>query len=308
MKKSEEVRNRLLVEKYKPKCIEDLLLEPKIKNKFLEFVKNNDCSNLLFSGHAGCGKTSSANIIGNSISDNVLFLNASSETGVDTVRNKIQVFCASKSISLDDDGKGDLKIVILDEVDGSSTQFQYALKENIEKFYGTTRFIFTSNNPHNIDPAIRSRCTEFEFGNIDRKLIAKRLIEILKNEKIKFDKENVVNIIKGIGTDMRKLLNTIQQLTIDGELTKFVSSNEKHLNILNMLKNEELTKIRKYISEEGINYDGLIKYLFNNVKEISSDNWTTLMVDLSEVATKIKIGVDPDIAFSAGLVTIMEDK
>ena len=64
----------------------------------------------------------------------------------------------------------------------------------------------------------------------------------------------------------------------------------------------------KYISEEGINYDGLIKYLFNNVKEISSDNWTTLMVDLSEVATKIKIGVDPDIAFSAGLVTIMEDK
>ena len=303
MSLSNDVRNRLLVEKYKPTTIQDLLLDDHMKAKFQEFVDKKDCGTLCLWGSPGNGKTSSAKILANAISETVLFMNASSESSVDNVRNIIQPFCMTQA-SFDDDS--DVKIVILDEFDGSSTQFQYALKENIEKYYGTTRFIFTSNNPHNIDPAIRSRCQEYEFGNIDKKLIARRLVEILKKEEVEFDVENVKNIIRGIGTDMRKLLNTIQGLIVDNKLTKFVSSNEKHDTIIKMITQQDLTGVRKFISEEGVNYDGLLKYMLDHTKDISKDNWATIMVDISDMAFRMKVGVDPDIAFSAGLVTIME--
>jgi replication factor C small subunit len=299
---SDEVRNRLLVEKYKPKKIEDLLLEKHMKDKFLEFVEQKDIPILLLKGIPGVGKTASARILAHAISDSVLFMNASSETGVDIVRSRIQPFCMNQTL----DDESDIKIVILDEIDGASTQFQYALKENIEKFYGTTRFIFTSNNAHNIDPAIRSRCQEYEFGNIDKKLIARRLVEILKKENIKFDVENIKNVIRCVGTDMRKLLNEIQRLTVDGKLSKFVSSNDKHDVIMDLIKGKDVSGIRKYISEEGVNYDGLLKYMLNNCESLG-ESWPNIMIDISDVAYKMKVGVDPDIALSAGLVQIMEN-
>jgi DNA polymerase III delta prime subunit len=302
---SDSIRNKLYVEKYKPQTIDDVLLEPHLKKKFKEYIENKDVPTLLMHSPPRTGKTSCAKLIAEGITEDWMFINASSETSIDVIRTKVEPFCVTQSL------ESDLKIVVMDEVDGSSMNFQYALKENIEKFYNSTRFIFTSNNPHNIDPAIRSRCQEFEFGNINKKTIAKRLIEILKAEDTKFTLENVTNIIKGIGTDMRKLLNELQRLTItSGEgkiLEKFVSTSDKHCKVLEMIKNKELTAIRKYISEEGVNYDGLLKFMLNNASKISASNWAQVMIDISDVSYRMKVGVDNDIAFSAGLVTIMEN-
>jgi replication factor C small subunit len=297
---SVDVRKRLWVEKYKPETIEDVILPKHYKDKFIQFITEKDCPNMILTGDPGGGKTTCAKMIAEAITEDWLFMNASSETSIDSVRNKIQPFC--RAMSVDDSG---LKIVVLDEVDGASTNFQHALKENIEKFYGSTRFIMTSNNPHNIDPAIHSRCQKYEFGEVDKKVLAKRLYEILKTEGVKFDGENLKNIIKSIGGDIRKCLVELQKLTVDGVLTPFVSSDVKHIKIMELLKQKELNGIRKYISEEGVNYDGILKYMLDHAQELG-DEWPSVMIDISDVAYRIKVGVDEDIAFSAGLINIME--
>lgn len=300
---SEEIRNRLFVEKYKPKTIDDVLLEPHLKSKFKEFIDSGNVETIMLSGTPGNSKTTCAKLIAEGITDDWIFINASEDTSVDVVRNKIERFCITESLA------GDIKVVILDEFDGASITFQQALKQNIEKFYGTTRFIFTTNNPQNVDPAIRSRCQEFTFGNIDKKEIYKRLVSILKEEEIEFDKDNLVNILKSIGTDVRKLLMELQRLTLekDGKkvLQPLTSTDEKFITIMSYIKEKDVTKVRKYITEEGVNHGPLLKYMLNNAKQFG-DEWPSIMMDISDIAYRMKVGVDPDIAFSAGIVSIME--
>src|SRR5690606_37316698 len=99
---------------------------------------DNPPPHLLFEGPAGCGKTSAAKILAqDSLNCQYLYINASDESGIDTVRNKIVSFTQTKSFD------GNIKIVILDEADGIGFQAQGALRGIMEEFAGNTRFILT---------------------------------------------------------------------------------------------------------------------------------------------------------------------
>ena len=126
------------------------------------------------------------------------------------------------------------------------------------------------------------------------------------NEGVKFDLPNLVKIIKDYGSDMRRIINQVQLLTSNGELGQYTTNDENQENILNLIKTKKFTEARKYIGEHSVNIDGLIKYLMNNAKELTKERWIEVVVELGEIAYRTKVGVDPEIAFMAGLATIMQ--
>lgn len=197
----------LWTEKYRPQKLEDLIVPHRIKQKLQKGVYQN----LLFYGGPGSGKTSSAKIL--SQGHPTLYVNCSSETGVDTVRNKISEFCSTLSLL---DGERKLKVVILDEFDGVSDQYMKALRGTIEQFHKSARFIATCNYFNKIPDNIQSRfeCINFDFSDEEEKEIMKsylhRIYEICKIEGMQIDKSALLELVKRKFPDLRNTINVLQ--------------------------------------------------------------------------------------------------
>jgi replication factor C small subunit len=299
------VDSTLWVEKYKPTSIDDVLCPDHLKTKFKEYIDSNDIPSLLFQGTAGNGKTTCARLIANKISEDVLFINASNESGIDVVRNKIEPFCAVQGL-----GDG-FKVVILDEMEMSSENFQTALREVIERFYETTRFILTCNFINKVIEPLKSRTQEYKFGDIKQIEILKRCFAILNAENVSYEKKNVAKVVTNLGTDMRRIINALQQLTVtkDGEkeLAQYTSMEERQMEVLKLIKAKKLSELRKYIGEHNLGADELVKFIFNKSfeKELGS-RWVEILAELSETAYRLKVGVDPEITLVNGVSQIMQ--
>ena len=291
----QSVDSSLWVEKYKPMCIDDLLLEDSLKEKFKEYISNKDIPTLLFYGIQGSGKTASARIIAKAVTDDILFINASNESGIDTVRRKIEPFCMVQSMS------SSTKIIILDEMEMASDSFQTALREMIERFYKTTRFILTCNFYNKVIDPLKSRTQEFRFGNVKPIVIMKRCMAILKAENVEYTNDNLAKIIKNLGIDIRKIINTLQKLTVekDGKrvLNPFTTIEEKQSELLQMIKDKKLTEVRKFISENNLNVEEVARFLFNQSfeKKITEDKWVVAVGHMGECINSMKMSVDPEI-------------
>jgi replication factor C small subunit len=194
----------------------------------------------------------------------------------------------------------------------SSEHFQTALREVIEKFYKTTRFIFTCNFVNKVIEPLKSRTQEFKFGDINKIDIMKRLFAILKQEGVEFKKEDVAAVIKDLGTDMRRIINTLQKLTEKREdgslyLTKLSSLDEKQGELLDLIKNKKLTDFRKSLGKSNIGADEFIKFLFNKAFDKQLGNrWVEIIAELSEAAYRLKLGVDPEITVINTVCQVMQ--
>jgi len=147
------------------------------------------------------------------------YINASNETSVDVVRERIEKWCSTFSII---EGGATMKGVILDELDGVSDQFSKALKATMEKFEKNSRFIATTNHINKIPDAVRSRFEEISFDFTDEeesevfKGYCKRVYEICKLEGITISKEALVELVKRKFPDMRNILRVLQGYANEG--------------------------------------------------------------------------------------------
>jgi replication factor C small subunit len=300
------IDSTLWVEKYKPATIDDVIIEHSLKTKFKEYITTKDIPCLLFAGAAGVGKTSCAKLIARSISEDVMFINASSESGIDVVRHKIEPFCVTQSFS---DG---FKVVILDEMEMSSDNFQTALREVIEKFYSTTRFILTCNFVNKVIEPLKSRTQEYKFGNINQVDILKRCLAILDAEKVEYDKKNVGKVVKNLGTDVRRIINALQRLTaeVDGKkvLMNYTTTEEKQAILLDYVKTGKLSDFRKFIGEHNLPVEEVAKFLFNKSfdKQISEKNWIECVVITGDIVNSMKNSIDPEITLIHGVLQLIK--
>jgi len=215
--------NNLWVQKYRPSTLDEMVLSEE-NRKFFSSIKD-EIPNLLFVGTPGIGKTTIAKIIVQDILKcQYLYINASDENGIDTIRSKVSGFSQTKSID------GALKVVILDEADGITIDGQRALRNTMEEYSAFTRFILTANYKHKIIPAIQSRTQYFDLSP-DIHSVVNRVLLILKKEKITIpstEQVNLVRIIKDNFPDIRKIINTIQKYSISGtfEIKEKLQKNE----------------------------------------------------------------------------------
>ena len=181
------------VEKYRPQTINDLIITESLRSQVKTWIEEGQIPNLgLFSSTPGTGKTSFAKVIANELNADCMFVNASKESGIDLVRNKLQNFAST--VSLD----GMIKIAFLDEVDGTTGEMQKSIRGFIEEFTQNCRFIMTGNYINRIIGPVLNRLSIIDFDAMFNKnyseigkQILNRLEFILKNENVEYDVETL---------------------------------------------------------------------------------------------------------------------
>ena len=261
--------SNLLVEKYRPKTLNDIVLSKDDRLFFESLKSKQDIPHLLFAGVQGSGKTSLAKIIVTEILDcQYLYLNASDENGIDTIRGKISGFAKTKSV----DGK--TKVVLLDEGDQISLDAQKALRNIIEEYASNTRFIITCNYLFKIIPALQSRTQIFNLiPPIEG--VVHRIKQILQNENILLEENQKPLLLEHIRKnlpDIRRIINDIQKFTISGKLSiKGEGDSQVFSNHLldKIFNKQNIFEIRKYVIENEkqffSDYKLLLKHLFECV-------------------------------------------
>lgn len=216
-------------ERYKPSCIDDLIVPIEIKEKLKRYVQTQDIPNIgLFSSNPGTGKSSTAHAIIKEIGGEALWINASMEKGIDVLRGKVGKF-ASQS-SFDDN----IKIVVMDEFDHFTKDGQAAFRGFIDEFSENCRFIFTGNYKEKIIQPLLDRLEVYDFNSFDKATMIRpifdRLKFILDNEKIHYDPKSLVPVINTYYPRIRSMVGALQKFSQDGEF----KVNEHELDDINV--------------------------------------------------------------------------
>jgi replication factor C small subunit len=299
----------LWVEKYRPQTLDEMVLSDKNKSVFDKFKQQEGIPNLLFAGPAGIGKTSLAKILCNSVLQcQYLYINASDENGIDTIRSKVTNFSRTKSF----DGK--IKCIILDETDGLTVDAQRALRNTMEEHSAITRFILTANYNHRVIPPLQSRCQSFDLTPpVDR--CVDRVMHILSIENVKLaDEDKLHKFVKTCYPDLRKCINEIQKNIIDGELQldNLIKVKDAFVEALYKITTQGLSlKARKKVIENehvfGGDYTELLRAMFNYIHdEHTIDDVTKAeqLVMVSEHMYRAAFVMDPEINFYTCLLNL----
>ena len=297
--------NKLWVEKYRPTKLEDIVISSTNRTILESCLKDKCIPNFFFHGKPGIGKTTLAKII---VKDMLLcqyiYINASDENGIDTVRTKINNFSVTKSID------GNIKVVILDEVDGLTMDAQRALRNTMEEYSDYVRFILTANFSHRVIPAVQSRCQTLDMTpSIDDYM--NRCEYILKSEQIKYNKDDLDQLRKYY-PDLRKCINEVQKNSTTNTLQ--MQSNETNESfasaIVKLLGSNAVFKVRKHVIENehvfGGDYINLLRSIYNNIdsSDIKSLQKKESLITISEYMYRSAFVADQEINFYTCLLCL----
>ena len=279
-------------EKYRPKSLEELVLPTTTFEALHHYITEQDVPHLLMYGAPGSGKTTIANILIDSIPCAALRLNASGkDRGIDVVRNEITRFAGSMR------GRGiKFKIVFLDEADGISQDAQQALRNTIETYASSCRFILTANDVDKIHPAVRSRCTQFPLTSFSSDNALTYLMGIMVKEGIKNVQEDALKkVVKAYYPDIRTMVNSVQFASHSGEFdVKALSGSVvSPALIMQLYKAGDFVGIRKAVTEVT-QFTPFYRALFDDLVDPANKNTQQAMEDGGYILTQ-HLGHEPRI-------------
>jgi DNA polymerase III delta prime subunit len=294
----------LWVEKYRPQDLSTYVGNENLKTKVERFLDDGNVPHLLLYGRAGGGKTTLAKIIVNHVECDYLYINASDERNIDLVRDKLKTFASSV-------GFKPMKIVILDEADYLNVNSaQPALRNLMETFSAHCRFILTCNYVEKIIDPIQSRCQTYKIVPPSKKEVALHSKIILEKEQISFDLDDLALVVTAGYPDMRKVINELQRMSIDGKLTvdkDGMIHNEFKLQFLDAIRNgESLGTIRKMVADSNFTeYTELYRLLYDEVESFGVEKMPEIIADISKGSYQDVLVVDKEINFIATVSQIL---
>jgi len=299
--------NTLWVESFRPDTLEGYIGNEHIIEKVKIFIANGDVPHLLFYGTAGTGKTTLAKIIAGSVDADVMYINASDENSVDAVRDKIKRYASTV-------GFRKWKIIILDEADYLTPNAQAALRNLMETYSKTTRFILTCNYVEKIIDPIQSRCQTFAITPPSKTDVAKRLVQVLEQNEVTYDIKDVAAIINASYPDIRRAINAAQASVVNGnlQLDKASAIQANYMSeILAVLqdskdKKSAFAKIRQIIADSKVrDFTPLYTYLFDALDDFATGHIGPCILIIAESQFKDASVVDKEINIMAMFVNLL---
>jgi replication factor C small subunit len=294
-------------ERYRPDTLEGYIGNDALRAKLQQYIDTQDIPHLLFYGTAGTGKTTAAKILVKNIDCDYMFINASDERGIDTVRDKIKGFASTI-------GFKPLKIVVLDEADFLGREAQPALRNMMEAYSATTRFILTANYIERIIDPLVSRTQVYKLTPPSKKEAALKLSDILKNENVEYEKQTIVQIVQAYYPDIRKCINTAQLQTRDGKLQVSVEQligQDLKLKVIDTLMSslplkEKVNQIRQFVADQQIqDFTEMYQILYSHVEDYAPNKVPETIIAIAEGLYRDGQVPDREINFIATLYTIL---
>ena len=294
----------LWVERYRPQDLSTYVGNEHLKSKVERFLDDGNIPHLLLDGRAGGGKTTLAKIIVNNTECDYLYINASDERNIDLVRDKLKTFASSV-------GFKPMKVVILDEADYLNVNSaQPALRNLMETFSAHCRFILTCNYVEKIIDPIQSRCQTYKIVPPSKKEVAVHAKTILEKENISFDLDDLALVVTAGYPDLRKVINELQRMSINGKLSidkDGMIHNEFKLQFLDAIRNgESIGTIRKMVADSNFTeYTELYRLLYDEVESFGVDKMPEIIADISKGSYQDVLVVDKEINFIATVSNIL---
>jgi DNA polymerase III delta prime subunit len=299
----------LWTEKYRPTTIDGYVFRDEPQKKQIKgWIKEGSIPHLLLSGSPGIGKTTLAKVLLNEIGIeeyDILEVNASRETGIDFIRDKIVPFISMMPF-------GPFKVVLLDEADRLSQHAQDSLKGIIEEYSKFARFILTCNSPNRIVPALHSRCQQMHFASIDQTEYTARAATILVEEGIDFDLDTLDTYVKTVYPDLRKCINLLQQNCVDGKLVDPKSEDsgvsDYKIEMVELFKKGKIKEARTLLCGRARpdEMESIFTWMYQNLDLFGKDEETkdTALLIIKQALVDHTLIADPEINLSACLVKL----
>lgn len=300
------------VEKYRPYYIDDYIFQDKSQRRLiLQMIADENIPHLLLSGTQGSGKTTLARILVHELDlepTDLLVINASDENSVDVMRDKIKAFITTFAM-------GSFKIVNLEEADYLSPNAQAVLRQMMEQFSNSCRFILTCNYENKIIPAIKSRCQQFHFKAFDRDNIIDRIESILAKERVSFERVDVEDYVAISYPDIRKAINLVQQYSVNGNLSKpskVQEAGDYKFKLLDLLSTDDWLETRKLLcaNVNAEEWEGVYRFLYENLNKSTKFSepakWEEGIVIISDHLYRHSLVADPEINAAAMFIRLAQ--
>jgi DNA polymerase III delta prime subunit len=279
---------------------------------FKGMVDDGKIPNMLFYGKAGTGKTSVAKVLAKELNMNSLIINCSEDNGMETLRVKIRQYASTVSLT------GNGKVIILDEFDYATNGVQTGLRGAIEEFANSCRFILTCNYKNRVIDPLHSRCTgiDFTIPSSERATVAsevlKRVEFILQEEKVPYEKNVLVTLIKKHFPDIRRIINELQKYSSCGKIDVGVltqASSESFKELIGYMKAKDFASCRKWIvTNIDLNTTEFFKKLYSELyTSLKPNSIPQAILIIAEYQYKSSFAADQEINNMAMLVQLMMD-
>lgn len=297
-------------ERYRPQIIEDLIIPDEMRSKLLAWKHDGQIPNMgLFSNTPGTGKTSICKTILHDLDADAIFINASKDNGIDMVRNKIQGFASGVSFD------GGVKICVLDEADGLTSEMQKAFRSSIEEYSRFARFILTGNFKDRIIEPILNRLAVFDLDHMFAKHkveIAKqtydRLNYILDREGVEFEPQDVKALISTFYPSIREMINVMQQSVSNGKLNidyTHTELNKLYNDLIGAVKSKNYERCRVLASEVNTP-NGFYKFIYKHLDVLFEEkSIPQVVVMVQHFMSTNTNSRDPEISISAFCARLM---
>jgi DNA polymerase III delta prime subunit len=297
-------QHTLWIEKYRSQTLEEYIGNDAVKSRISDCISKNDIPHFLFAGTAGTGKTTLAKLIVKNIKCDYLYINASDENGIDIIRDKVKGFASTSTFQ-------PLKVVILDESDFLTQPAQAALRNLIEEYSVTTRFILTCNYIERLIEPIQSRCEIYLLKPPSKSDVARHVCtNILEVEGIEYEMTDVAMLIKEYYPDVRSIIKYLQAGIKDNKYQWITLNTNWIKQLIQILKKRDKDawyQIRQLVADAQVDdFQVAYKYMFDNLPEFSYGHDAELSVILDEHIWRAGVVPDKEINFAASIAKILE--
>ena len=297
-------QHTLWIEKYRSQTLEQYIGNDAIKARIADCIANNDIPHLIFAGSAGTGKTTLAKLIVKNIQCDYLYINASDENGIDTIRDKVKGFASTASFQ-------PIKVVILDEADFLTQPAQAALRNLIEEYSAYTRFILTCNYVERLIEPLQSRCELHMLKPPTKGAVAKHICtNILDVESVTYDVQDVVKVINEFYPDIRSVIKVLQSNVRDSKLTVTTLDDNWTKQLIQILIKRDKNawyQVRQLVADAQVDdFQTAYRYMFDHMTEFSYGNDAQLSVILDDFIWRAGVVPDKEINFAACIAKVLD--